>query len=191
MARKRKKNLKQNMRPRFGRTRAERAVRGRAMQRGYKTCPDGTVIDAAMRCAPEHCSGPVFNARPYGPGKFDTMLDAAVYQLSLDESDEEAGSVSEVGMWAGLMYNGEILSQGLELAKDLDTTREERAYLAKEGQAGVILTENDQGFVNVSYFKKKKDLEDEWKAIVEDLAVYEENPRQNPATAAAKRRCMR
>jgi hypothetical protein len=129
--------------------------------------------------------------RPYGPGKFDTMLDAAVYQLSLDGADEEAGDVSEVGFWSGLMYNGEIMSQELEISKETNTTREERAYLAKEGQAGVILTENDQGFVNVSYFKNKKDLKDAWEAIVEDLSVPEENPCQNPDTAAAKRRAMR
>lgn len=129
--------------------------------------------------------------RPYGPGKFDTMLDAAVYQLSLDGADEEVGDVSEVGLWVGLMRNGEIMAQELELSSELDTTRDERTYLQTEGRAGVIITENDQGFVAVDYFKNKKDLEDEWKAIVEDLSRREENPRSNPATAAAKRRCMR
>jgi hypothetical protein len=58
-------------RPRFGRTRAERRVASRMMQRGYKTCPDGTTIDASLRCAPDHCPGPVQNpvvaARPGTP----------------------------------------------------------------------------------------------------------------------------
>jgi hypothetical protein len=37
--------------------------------------------------------------RPYGPGKFDTMLDAYVYDVSLDGGcDDEVGSVEENGM---------------------------------------------------------------------------------------------
>lgn len=133
--------------------------------------------------------------RPYGPGKFDTMLDAAVYELSLDGgADEEVGSSSEApGLWAGLMRNGEIMAQRLEIEKDIDSTRAERDYLAKEGKAGVIMTENTQGFVSIEYYNNRKQLEKDWDELVEELSIDDEefNPRRNPDTAAAKRRCMR
>jgi len=38
--------------------------------------------------------------RPYGPGKFDTVLDAYVYELSLAGCDDEMG---EDGRWYGLL----------------------------------------------------------------------------------------
>jgi hypothetical protein len=128
--------------------------------------------------------------RPYGPGKFDTMLDVAVYKLSLDGADEEAGDVS-VGEYAALMRDGEAMSDAIGDDPDADVTMDELAYLHVEGRAGVILTENSQGFVGVHYFRKKEDLEDVWNEIANTLSEPENNPKSNPDRAAAKRRCMR
>lgn len=113
------------------------------------------------------------NARPYGPGKFDTMLDAAIYEAMLVGPDEEAGSIDETGIWYGLMRDGEDIVEylaGAVPSGEVDVTPEELAELAVDGKAGVIVTENDQGFVEVFYFKDKKDLEYEWQAIEEEMS---------------------
>ena len=51
--------------------------------------------------------------RSYGPGKFSTVLDSYVYELSLDGGpDEEAGSVDEGG-WYGFMNVGEGFAEAV------------------------------------------------------------------------------
>ena len=97
--------------------------------------------------------------RAYGPGKFDTVLDSFVYDLSLDGClAEESGDVSESGTWYGLLIGPIEISEA-------DLTDSENAFLAK--QIGAILSENDQGFVDIEYFESAEDLEDSWSAIAE------------------------
>jgi hypothetical protein len=38
--------------------------------------------------------------RPYGPGKFEAVMDAAVWTMALDGCDAECGD-SSIGVWYG------------------------------------------------------------------------------------------
>ena len=100
--------------------------------------------------------------RPYGPGKFDTMLDAYVYELSLHGCDDEQGSVSETGVWYGLFRGFTVGGpfSGVPPARlnsaELDILR---------SSAGCILSEDSQGFVSVEYFDTTAKLDDAWAEI--------------------------
>jgi len=105
--------------------------------------------------------------RRYGPGKFDTILDSYVYDVSLDRGcDCEAGSVSENGLWIGLMRNGSTIF------KDHDPCQEplndtERDLLTRS--AGVILTEDVQGFVSVTYYETDEELDSDWSDLLSHI----------------------
>jgi hypothetical protein len=106
--------------------------------------------------------------RPYGPGKFYTMLDAAVWEASLDGGpDEESGSVDELG-WSGLVRAPILDFIGHdELWNGL--TPEEQGFVA--AHAGAILFEDSQGFVSVDYFETAAALDAAWaKVVAEDDA---------------------
>lgn len=81
-------------------------------------------------------------SEPYGPGKFNTTLDAAIYELTLDTStlSGEFGD-SSGGEWWGLILFDEPLSRIVS-----------RAAHTGEWLTAAILTENSQGFVMVEYW---------------------------------------
>ena len=103
--------------------------------------------------------------RPYGPGKFDTILDSYVYSVSLDGGcDSECGSVDETGRWYGMMRGSLSLSHADKRDCDyFDLNSAERAELTK--YAGVIVSEDSQGFVSVEYFKTTEELDEAWSEI--------------------------
>ena len=100
--------------------------------------------------------------RPYGPGKFNTILDAYVHSVSMDGCCAECGSVSETGRWYGLMA-GPILRDRNDADQEPLLNSAERAELAS--CAGVILTESDQGFVDVEYYETETELHTAWDEI--------------------------
>lgn len=129
--------------------------------------------------------------RGYGPGKFSSMIDSYVYEDSLDRVDEEVGSATEPPfLWSGKVeWDGR--AEACRMQKDHpEITDAELDVIRKDAKAGVILLEDERGFVQVNYYKTKRELDKAWDMTVEDLTV-EENPRSNPDAAAAKRRCMR
>jgi hypothetical protein len=101
--------------------------------------------------------------RPYGPGKFNTILDAYVYAVSLDGGcDDEHGSVDETGCWYGLMQNGRSIFRDHDpLGETLNDAEREQLTSC----AGVILSEDSQGFVNVEYFDMADELNAAWSEI--------------------------
>ena len=103
--------------------------------------------------------------RPYGPGKFNTILDSYVYSVSLDGgADEEEGSVQDTGVWYGIMRNGRTIFRDHDpLLETL--TPEEQEQLTES--AGVIITEDSCGFVYVEYFQSPELMETEWSRIIE------------------------
>jgi hypothetical protein len=105
--------------------------------------------------------------RPYGPGKFSTVLDSYVYSVSLDGGcDEEEGSVSECGEWYGVMRNGRtILRDHDPLLETLNTAEQEKLT----SSAGVILREDSNGFVYVTYYDTADSLELAWSQIVDEF----------------------
>jgi hypothetical protein len=108
--------------------------------------------------------------RPYGPGKFNTILDSYVYSVSLDGGcDEETGDANYSG-WYGLMRNGHTIFRDhdphLESLND-----DERDKLTS--CAGVILREDSNGFVYVDYYNTNEDLDRAWSAIEQEFTDEE------------------
>ena len=109
--------------------------------------------------------------RPYGPGKFSTILDEYVYQVSLDGGcDEEIGSVDEGG-WFGLMRSGRTIFRDHDpLLETLNEAEREKLTSC----AGVILSEDSNGFVYVDYYETEADLDAAWNTFVSKHAEDEE-----------------
>jgi hypothetical protein len=101
--------------------------------------------------------------RSYGPGKFNTMLDAYVYAVSLDGGcDAEEGDTNEYGRWYGLMRHGRTIFRDHDpMLESLNEAEQEQLT----GCAGVIITEDAQGFVYVKYFDTNAQLNAEWREI--------------------------
>lgn len=110
--------------------------------------------------------------RPYGPGKFSTMLDAYVYDVSLDSgTDEECGDSSWAGRWYGLMRGGRsIFKNGDPACEEL--TEEERNLLFDS--AGVIVSESSDGFVDVDYYDTDTELDAAWAVCLSECEECEE-----------------
>jgi hypothetical protein len=103
--------------------------------------------------------------RPYGLGKFSTILDSYVYSVSLDGGcDEEEGSVSECGEWYGVMRNGRTIFRDHDpLLETLNTAEREKLT----SSAGVILREDSNGLVSVTYYDTDEALEVAWSQIAD------------------------
>ena len=94
--------------------------------------------------------------RPYGPGKFTTVLDSLVYEATLDGADEELGDVHDSGMWYGRL-NAPLYDEAMWA----NLTEQERDFLRLNG-AGAIVSEDSNGFAHVEYFGDTAALEREW-----------------------------
>ena len=110
--------------------------------------------------------------RQYGLGKFNTIVDSYVYQVSLDGGpDLELGSVSENGIWYGMMRHGlTIFHDNDPMLETLNDSEQELLT----SSAGVIITEDSQGFVNVDYFEDMADLDKAWSRIEKDFEDNEQ-----------------
>jgi hypothetical protein len=117
--------------------------------------------------------------RRYGPGKFDTVLDSYVYVVSMDGTDEELGEAETFG-WYGLMYGGRDLVDAVESEvedADDELTDAEREQLA--AAQGVLLHEDEHGFVGVTYFDTKDELRKEWQAVEDDYEDFLEESEED------------
>lgn len=108
------------------------------------------------------------NLRRYGPGKFTLMIDAYVYDLSLDGPSDECGQADTTG-WYGLM-EGALYDLNAPV-HTADLTEDERTFLASV--TGAIVSENSQGFVYVEYYETAEALRTAWEAITAEVAEAE------------------
>lgn len=106
--------------------------------------------------------------RRYGPGKFDTMLDAYVYDLSLNGCDEETGE-SETTGWYGLLRGLLIDEPFLECTLTAAEVDYVRAHAA-----GAIVSEDSQGFVHVEYFDTAIALDRAWQECVDATSTEDD-----------------
>ena len=112
-------------------------------------------------------------------GKFEggLYIDQYVYEASLEGCDDEIGDVQEQGIWYGKIYRGTttIYSMVQEQMKDDDEklTSEEQEFLADV--IGIIISEDDQGFISVDYYESDKKLKTDWDKIVKELTEEEED----------------
>lgn len=138
---------------------------------GYFTSDKQDAIDTASTIAKEEKT-----RRNPGSSKFDTDLDELVYQLSLEGPDETMGTVDTTGFYALLLNIG--LDDLVLAAKALNV--KDSAHSSYEGyvkealkeslpdmyhlpQIHAIMSEDGQGFVNVTYYNNKKRAQDAWK----------------------------
>ena len=109
--------------------------------------------------------------RSYGPGKFDTILDSYVYDVSLDGGlDEELGDANGGGRY-GLMRDGKTIFRDND--PFLETLNDAERELL-ESSAGVIISEDSQGFVGVGYYETEAELDAAWAAIEADFEDEDE-----------------
>jgi hypothetical protein len=95
--------------------------------------------------------------RPYGPGKFDKIIDSEVYWIAQGGCDDECGSDSERdGVWYGLLRD-------LTLPTDVKITLAEDCFLRP--CKGAILSETSNGFVSVQYYTNRSTLEEAWRRV--------------------------
>lgn len=98
--------------------------------------------------------------RNYGPGKFDTMLDAYVYKLSLHGCDDECGESDTTG-WHGILRGIQVDGAFCDVGASADVNEDEKQFL-REHSAGAIVSEDSQGFVTVEYFDNEDKREKAW-----------------------------
>ena len=100
--------------------------------------------------------------RSYGPGKFSTILDSYVYSASLDGGcDMETGDFSTTG-WYGLMRHGRTIFRDHDpMLETLNETEREKLTTC----AGVILFEDSNGFVSITYYDTEEKLDAVWAQI--------------------------
>ncbi len=110
--------------------------------------------------------------RSYGLGKFDTILDSYVYQVSLDGGpDEECGDSSMGAGWFGLLRDGKTIFRDHDPLLETLTEEEQETLTSC---AGVIISESSDGFVDCEYFDTDTELETAWAAILADNEETEE-----------------
>lgn len=112
------------------------------------------------------------NLRRAAPGKFEggLLVDAIVYEASLDGTGEETGDADATG-WFGFLRGGIFREDAENAASRMGfapLTTDERAYLADA--AGFILSQDGQGFVTVDRHATDAELVDAWRACEADDA---------------------
>jgi hypothetical protein len=114
--------------------------------------------------------------RRYGPGKFNTILDSYLYDMTLEGTCESVGDVSEVGFFANKVELGpEVLSdvEKIAAAADSDSLTPEEKDLIKES-VGAIVVESEQGLVTVDYYDNEEEFEKDWEEVQDDASTEEE-----------------
>lgn len=104
--------------------------------------------------------------RPYGPGKFNTILDQYVYSVSMDGGADEEESYGDGGGWYGLMRGGSSIFRDHDPMLETLNTDEQELLTSS---AGVILYEDSQGFVYVTYYDTDKELDAAWDKVQQDF----------------------
>jgi hypothetical protein len=129
------------------------------------------------------------NTTRLGPGKFSTAIDRLLYSASLEGwCDNEAGDVSEVGRWYGLIRFSTDRSDVDRLRQDFGEDfaaldAEDRDDL--EGAVGAIVWEDSQGFAGADLYYSDADLAAAWQDAQRETepAGDDDNPApaDNPA----------
>lgn len=93
-----------------------------------------------------------------------TPLESYFYSLTLDGPDEEAGDVEHAGGWAGLLRGPFEITQREVNEYELS---DEDVKWVRHAQ-GAIVRQDNYGFIDVSYYDSRKDLDESWAAVLEE-----------------------
>ncbi len=110
--------------------------------------------------------------RPYGPGKYDTILDSYVYEeLALDQSWSEWTGESDGPGSYSLIHLGKNAAAAIEGAvargNDEPLTTAEKNLI--RGSKGAITREGNEGFVSVEYYASNASLDKAWAEVQEHV----------------------
>lgn len=118
--------------------------------------------------------------RRYGPGKFDTVIDAYAYGLTMDGVDEEVGT-TETGGWYGLIWLDEVDRKAITklAADDEKPLTSEEAKLLQNAEA-IIFYERTDGIVETEWYERKSwqspgsptvrdEIQEQWDRIVREV----------------------
>ena len=100
--------------------------------------------------------------RPYGPGRFATMVDAYIYELAQEGFTDEF--TTNDGAWVGLLKataRTPLFDPDFSAKTSLNDV--EQRFLRPK--AGVIMEESPAGAVTMDYFDRIEDLEAAWEAL--------------------------
>jgi len=107
--------------------------------------------------------------RPYGPGKFSTILDSYAYEMIPDYggADEEA-SFDDGRLYSLIRLDKNARELIREVAEDNgdSLTDDEDEFL--EESVAVILFERSDGTVEASWFSDMEKADEEWGVVEED-----------------------
>lgn len=114
--------------------------------------------------------------RPYGPGKFATILDSHAYGVTLDGGVDEEASYPEGDGWYGLIWLDDtvrdVVCTDAENA-DQALTEEEEDLL--DESVAVIFFERSDGIVEVDWYMLPKEAEKAWSDIISDTEDDEDD----------------
>lgn len=106
--------------------------------------------------------------------KFPDGIASLFWAMSLDGgADREAGDSSEQGRWYGLIQ-GPWTTKELIAYAETDEEYEIADTTHVRSAAGIILTEDSQGFVDYELFHSQKQMDRVWDEIEAEFAGEEE-----------------
>lgn len=112
--------------------------------------------------------------RPYGPGKFDSIIDQYAYELTLDGGADREESYPDGGGWFGFLELDDGAADRIEeiAAEAGDAlTADEEALL--DASVAVILSERSDGGVEAEWFDDRDEAEEAWAEIEAEFAETE------------------
>jgi hypothetical protein len=108
--------------------------------------------------------------RPYGPGKFNTLLDKYLYELTLEGGADQEASYPEGGGWYGYV---DIAPNTIDLIREIaeadgdQLTRDEEKLIGDS--TAVILFERSDGIVESDWYDRLTDAEEAWDQIEREV----------------------
>jgi len=116
-----------------------------------------------------------FSEKPLSnPGKFSSLLDEYVYQLSLESTGEELGNVEDIGYHARLnqIEFSDIVRAAEDVGEDEHSARKAWEQEFKGTRLrfldhipSAIVQVNNQGFVGVTYYTDERHADSAWEEI--------------------------
>lgn len=108
--------------------------------------------------------------RRKGPGKFDTVLDSYLWELSLDGGADKEAGYEDGGGWFGVLYFDAGMVASLQnVAGDNNDQLTDDEVAEITNNHGVIMFERSDGIVEVAWYDTQKDLEADWNRVLEDV----------------------
>ena len=102
-----------------------------------------------------------------------SVLSECMHELSLNGADDECGDVSECGFFASLFRGIQVYGPMRDITPEWEARLSTEDLFALEWCAGVIVIEDDQGFVDAVTYETQKELSEAWDRLNAPPVEYE------------------